>query len=173
MIVTETKRLTLRYFVPNDLDKLAAILADPEVMQFSEKGVKTRAQTEDFLDWMLYHYQKHGFGLYAVIYKETQELIGYCGLLLWTLDNSQELEIGYRLATAYWGQGLGTEAATAIRDYGWQKTKSDRLICIIEPANYRSIRVAEKLGMKYEKNTVFKGLKVSIYSLLRSGKEKL
>ncbi len=163
MIVTETKRLLLRHFVPNDIDPLAKILADPEVMQFSLKGVKTRAQTEDFLDWILHQYQKYGFGLYAVIYKETQELIGFCGLCLWNLDNRQEVEIGYRLATAYWGQGLGTEAATAIRDFGW--SISDRLICIIDSANYRSIRVAEKLGMNYEKDTVFKGLKVRVYSL--------
>ena len=167
MIVTETKRLILRYFIPSDIDRLAKIVADPEVMRFSETGVKNRAQAEDFLDWMLYHYQKYGFGLYAVIDKESSELIGYCGLLLWTLDNHREMEIGYRLATDYWGRGLATEAAKAVRDYGWQLTKSDRIICIIEPTNYNSIRVAEKLGMKYEKDTVFKNIKVRIYSLMR------
>ncbi len=176
MIVTETKRLILRHFIPNDIDQLATIVSDPEVMRFSEKGIKTRAQAEDFLDWMLYHYQKYGFGLYAVIHQESEELIGYCGLLFWTVDNHQELEIAYRLATAYWGQGLATEAATAIRDYAWQhfpreclfpRLRTNRLICIIEPANYRSIRVAEKLGMKWEKNTVFKGLKVGIYTISR------
>ena len=165
MIVAETERLILRHFIPTDIDPLALIVADPEVMRFSEKGVKNRAQAEDFLDSMLYHYQKQGFGLYAVIHKESSELIGYCGLLSWTIDNRQEVEIGYRLATAYWGIGLATEAATAVRDYGWQFTQENSLICIIEPANHRSIRVAEKLGMKYEKDTVVKEIKVSIYRL--------
>ena len=176
MIVTETERLILRHFIPSDIDQLAVIVSDPEVMRFSVSGVKNRAQAEDFLDWMLYHYQKYGFGLYAVIYKKSGELIGYCGLLLWTFDPHQELEIGYRLATAYWDQGLATEAATAIRDYAWQhfpreclfpRLRKNRLICIIQPENYRSIRVAEKLGMKHEKDTVFQGLKVGIYGISR------
>ncbi|MDJ0682035.1 MAG: GNAT family N-acetyltransferase [Xenococcaceae cyanobacterium MO_167.B52] len=165
MIVAETERLILRHFIPTDIDPLALIVADPEVMRFSEKGVKTRAEAEDFLDAMLYHYQKHGFGLYAVIHKESSELIGYCGLLLWTIDDRQETEIGYRLATAYWGSGLATEAAKAVRDYGWQFTQGNGLICIIESANHRSIRVAEKLGMKHEKDTAFKKIKVRIYRL--------
>ncbi len=103
--------------------------------------------------------------MYSVIHKESSELIGYCGLLSWTIDNSQEIEIGYRLATAYWGKGLATEAARAVRDYGWQFTQENGLICIIEPANHRSIRVAEKLGMKYERDTVLKKIKVRIYRL--------
>ncbi len=175
MIVTETERLILRHFIPNDMDRLAQIVSDPKVMRFSLNGVKTRAEAEDFLDWMLYHYQKYGFGLYAVIYKKSGELIGYCGLLLWTLDNRQELEIGYRLASSFWGKGLATEAAKAVRDYGWKLNKSfsrsfnfsDRLICIIQAENYRSIRVAQKLGMKYEKDTVFQGIKVRVYGTNR------
>ncbi len=168
MIVAETERLILRHFIATDINPLALILADPEVMRFSEKGVKTRAQAEDFLDAMLYHYQKHGYGLYGLIHKESRELIGYCGLLRWIIDNRQEVEIGYRLATAYWGRGLATEAAIAVRDYGWQFTQENGLICIIEPANRRSIRVAEKLGMKYEKNTLVKEIKVRIYRLKSS-----
>ncbi len=164
MIVTETPRLILRYFTPDDLDALTPILADSEVMRYSISGVKTRSQTEEFITRLLSIYQKYNFGLYAVIYKETQQLIGYCGLLAWNFEDLEEIEIGYRLATAYWGKGLATEAATSVRNYAWNELNINRLICIIEPENTRSIRVAEKLGMTYEKDAVFYGLNVRIYS---------
>ena len=171
MIVTETPRLILRYFTPDDLDALTPILADPEVMRYSISGVKTRSQTEEFITWMLSNYQKYNLGLYAVIERETKQLIGYCGLLVWDFEGIEEIEIGYRLATAYWGKGLATEAATSVRDYAQKKLNIDRLICIIEPENTRSIRVAEKLGLIYERDTVFKGFKVRIYSKLNSNLE--
>ena len=164
-IVAETPRLILRYFTHEDLDDLAPILADPQVMYFSARGVQTRDQTRQFINWMLYSYKKEGFGLYAVIHKKTLQLIGFCGLLIWDLKQQQEVEIGYRYATKYWGQGLGTEAAIAVRDYAWNHLHLNRLICIIQPENYRSIRVAEKTGMKYEQNTIFMYLDVRIYSM--------
>ena len=163
-IITETPRLILRYFTLDDLDDLAPILADPQVMYFSARGVQTREQTRKFINWMLSSYQEEGFGLYAVIYKKNYQLIGFCGLIVWIFKQRREVEIGYRLATKYWGKGLGTEAAIAVRDYAWNQLDLNRLICIIQPENNRSIRVAEKLGMKYEQNTVFMDLEVLIYS---------
>ena len=163
-IVAETPRLILRYFTHDDLNKLAPILADPQVMYFSARGVQTKEQTQKFINWMLYSYQEDGFGLYAVIHKEDQQLIGFCGLLVWFLKQQREVEIGYRFATKYWGKGLGSEAAIAVRDYAWNTLNLNRLICIIQPENNRSIRVAEKMGMKYERNTVFMDLDVRIYS---------
>ena len=159
----KTPRLNLRYFTPNDLNALTPIFADPEVMYYSISGVKTQAQTEEFIDQMLSYYQKDNFGLYAIIHKANQELIGYCGLLAWDFATGKEIEIGYRLARAYWGKGLGTEAAIAVRDYARNELKIDKLICIIEPDNFRSIRVAEKLGMNHEKDTTIKGINVRIY----------
>ena len=164
-IVTETPRLILRYFTHDDLDNLAPILADPQVMYFSARGVQTKEQTRKFINWMLSSYQEEDFGLYAVIHKEKQKLIGFCGLLAWFFKQQREVEIGYRFATKYWGQGLGTESAIAVRDYAWNQLNLDRLICIIQPENNRSIRVAEKLGMSYEQNTIFMNLDVRIYSM--------
>ena len=149
MIITKTPRLILRHFTINDLDDLAPILADREVMHFSSKGVQTREQTKEFINRILSLYEEQGFGLYAVINREDQQLIGFCGLLVWLFEAQKEIEIGYRLARDYWSQGLGTEAATAIRDYAWQELGKNRLICIIQPENYRSIKVAEKIGMKH------------------------
>ena len=167
MIVAETSRLILRYFIPDDIDALFAILSDPEVMRYSVSGVKTRSQTADFLDLVIDYYRQYNYSLYAVIFKETNQLIGFCGLLPWKLEHRSEIEIGYRLAKEYWGKGLATEAAIATRDYGWSKLNMDKLYCLIEPKNKRSIRVAEKLGMKYEKNIFFHNLDVKIYSVSR------
>jgi RimJ/RimL family protein N-acetyltransferase len=163
--IIETPRLIFRKFTLNDLDQLAPILGDPEVMKFSVKGVKTKEETKEFINWMLSLYEKYGFGLYAVIYKENKQLIGFCGLLVWFFDNEPEIEIGYRFAKEFWEQGLGTEAATAVRDYAWKNLDTNRLICVIEPENIRSINVAKKLGMKHERDTIFMSLDVSIYSI--------
>ena len=163
MIIAETSRLILRYFTHDDLDDLTPILADAEVMQFSLSGVKTRSQTEEFLHWILASYQKYNFGLYAAIDRHNRRLISYCGLLVWHFEEQIEIEIGYRLARAYWGRGLGTEAAIAVRDYA-RNLSINRLICLIQPENIRSIRIAQKLGMHYEKKIVLQGLDVRIYS---------
>lgn len=167
-IVTETPRLILRYFTHDDLDDLTPILADPQVMYFSARGVQTRDQTRRFINRILSSYQEDGFGLYAVIHKENYQLIGYCGLLTWDLKQQLEVEVGYRFATKYWGQGLGTEAAIAVRNYAWNQLNLNRLICIVQPENKRSIRVAEKIDMEYEKNTVVLNLEVAIYSMSKT-----
>jgi RimJ/RimL family protein N-acetyltransferase len=114
---------------------------------------------------MLSSYKEYNFGLYAVIHQKSQQLIGFCGLLLWSFEEQPEIEIGYRLARDYWGQGLGTEAARAVKDYAWNNWGFNRLICIIQPENTRSIRVAEKIGMHYERDTIFMDLDVNIYSI--------
>lgn len=164
MIVAKTSRLILRYFTLDDLDDLTAILADAEVMQYSISGVKTPLQTEEFLQWILDRYQKYNFGLYAVIDCQDRRLIGFCGLLVWHFEEHIEIEIAYRLAKAYWGKGRGTEAAIAVRNYARNILGIERLICLIQPENIRSIRVARKLGMHYEKNVFLQGLNVATYS---------
>ncbi|WP_036486159.1 GNAT family N-acetyltransferase [Myxosarcina sp. GI1] len=172
-IAIETPRLILRYFTPDDTDALTAILSDPKVMQYSISGTKTRSQTQEFIAWILSSYQKYGFGLYAVTEKETKQLIGYCGLLVWYFEEITEIELGYRLATAYWNKGLATEAATAVRNYAWQQLKLNRLICLIQPENLRSIRVANKLAMKPEKNLILHELNVKVYSIYQNLDNKI
>jgi [ribosomal protein S5]-alanine N-acetyltransferase len=168
MKVVETPRLILRYFKEDDLDQIASILADPDVMRFSLSGPKTREQTQEFLEAVFYSYEYRKRGLYAVIHKADTNLIGFCGLLDWEIDGQPEIEIGYRLDPAYWRQGLGTEAAIAVRDYGLNQLKLKRLIAVIQPENKASIRVAEKLGMRAEKEMDFKGLLVRVYALSNS-----
>jgi [ribosomal protein S5]-alanine N-acetyltransferase len=168
MQIAETSRLILRYFTRDDLDALTEIRADPEVMRFSLSGSQTRSQTRSFIEDTLLSYDMNGFGLCAVIDKANHHLIGYCGLLVWTeVDRQREIEIGYRLARSSWGKGLATEAAQATRNDGCDRLGFTRLISVIEAANVRSIRVAEKVGMRYEKDTQIKGIPVQIYAMQR------
>lgn len=165
MQILKTPRLSLRYFTIRDLDSLVSILGDPQVMEFSIIGVHNRQQIRKFLEQRLLSYLDPGFGLYAIIYQQTQELIGYCGFFQQQLGDRREIEIGYRLATSYWGQGLATEATTAVCEYGQKRFGCQRFVCLIEPSNYRSIRVAQKLGMKLEKQIVYYGIDVEMYSI--------
>ena len=83
--------------------------------------------------------------------KETGKFIGRCGLLPWTIDGQNEVEVAYTIARNYWGQGLATEAAQAILNYGFEKLGFSRLICLIDEKNIASQRVATKIGMAFEK----------------------
>ncbi|MGL5940024.1 MAG: GNAT family N-acetyltransferase [Waterburya sp.] len=165
MQILETPRLTLRYITIRDSEALVAILGDPQVMKYSIIGVHNRQQIRQFIEQRLLSYLECGFGLYAVVYKENQELIGYCGFFIQKIEQQPEVEIGYRLAKKYWGQGLATEAAQAVLTYGKQRFNFKRFVCLIDPANTGSIRVAQKLGMTREKNIIYHGLEVEMYSL--------
>ena len=165
--IAETERLLLRPFMLADLDAMAAILGNPEVMRFSLRGPYSREETAAFLDRVIGHYADRGAGLYAVIGNASKAVLGYCGYYFQEIDDREEWEIGYRLDPAFWGRGLATEAACAVRDYGFATLRRRRFISIIEAENTASIRVAEKMGMQHEKDSVFKGIRVRIYALER------
>ncbi len=165
MKIIETSRLTLRYITIRDREALIPILGDAEVMQYSIIGVHNRQQIRQFIEQRLLSYLEPGFGLYALVHQQSNELIGYCGFFIQSINQQQEVEIGYRLAKKYWGQGLATEAAQAVLKYGQQKFNFQRFVCLIAPQNIRSIRVAKKLGMELEKKVIYHGLNVEMYSL--------
>jgi ribosomal-protein-alanine N-acetyltransferase len=165
MQIMETSRLTLRYITARDAEALMPILGDAEVMQFSIIGVHSQRQIKQFIEQRLISYLEYGFGLYALVHKHNQELIGYCGFFIQSIEQQKEVEVGYRLARKYWGQGLATEAAQAVVEYGQQRFNFQRFVCLIETENSRSIRVAHKLGMTLEKKIIYHGLDVAMYSL--------
>ncbi|HEV2972415.1 MAG TPA: GNAT family N-acetyltransferase [Pirellulales bacterium] len=166
MLIAETERTILRHFHVADLDAIAAVFGDPEVMRFGQ-GPKPREWVEKWLKGCLEdYYQKWGFGLWAVVYRPSNAVIGYCGLTLFEdVDGLREIEIGYRLARDCWGQGLATEAARAVRDHALGQLSLRRLIALIDAKNVRSIRVAEKIGLRHEKATVFRGKAVGVYAI--------
>ena len=164
MTILETERLVLRHLTPDDLDDLAALMADPVVMRYFP-STRTHEEAQRNLDHLIAMYEQHGFGLWATIHKQDNRFIGRCGLLPQIIDGVEETEVGYMLAKAYWNQGLATEAARAIRDYGFHTFPVSRLISLIRPENLPSQRVAEKNGMRYEKDTLFHGLTHRVYAV--------
>lgn len=152
MKILETKRLLLRHPVVEDLEAYFALYRDPEMRRYFPDGTLTLEETREEVEWYLKGHPRHAeLGLWATIHKETGQFIGRCGLLPWTIDGQDEVEIAYMIAKSFWGQGLGTEAAQGIRDYAFVKLKLTRLVCLITPGNAASVRVAEKTGMAFEK----------------------
>ena len=152
MNILETERLLLRHFLPDDLAALFALYRDPEMRRYYPDGTLTYAETKAELEWYLNGHPEHpSLGLWATVLKETGAFIGRCGLLPWTIDGCEEVEVAYMIDKAYWGQGLGTEAAQAIMDHAFGPLNLTRLVCLIEDGHRASIRVAEKIGMRFEK----------------------
>jgi RimJ/RimL family protein N-acetyltransferase len=150
MTIIETERLCLRFIEPADLDALTKIYADPEGMGFVG-GTLDRNETWIRIQRILEWYRRRRFGPYATVLKSTGELIGRCGFLFWTIEGREEVEVGYLLARPFWNQGLATEAVRAIVRYGQTHLHLARMISLIDPENKRSIRVAEKAGLKFER----------------------
>ncbi|HET9906685.1 MAG TPA: GNAT family N-acetyltransferase [Anaerolineales bacterium] len=156
MFKLTTARLFLRHFHILDDAAMYHIFGDAEVMRFGD-GIQTKAWVQDWLRTCLErYYQTWGFGPYAVVEQSTHNVVGYCGLFYFPdIDGQPEIEIGYRLARSAWGQGYATEAALSVRDFAFNTLSIKRLIAMIDPSNRASIRVAEKLGMQYEKEIMF------------------
>lgn len=152
MIILETDRLILRRLTPADLDDLWALYCDPEITRFIPDAPRSRDEAREELEWHQNgHPHRPELGLWATIHKAGGQFVGRCGLLPWQIDGVDEVEVAYTIAHAYWGQGLATEAALAIRDYAFQRLGLSRLVCLIDGENRASARVAEKMGMAFEK----------------------
>jgi ribosomal-protein-alanine N-acetyltransferase len=162
MLILETERLTLREFVPTDIDDLARTLGDRENMRFYPKPFE-RADVEYWIDRQLARYASDKTALWAMILKETGQLIGDCGLVRQQVDGATETEIAYHLQRDHQGRGLATEAARACRDHGFLTLGLQRLISLIRPENVPSRRVAERNGMLVEKETIFHDLPHLVY----------
>ena len=145
-IPLHTERLILRELTPDDTPALARILGDAEVMRHSVAGVLSEKATSEFIDGCRISYRERGFGPWAVVEKSTSILAGFCGLNAERVDDKDEIEIGYRLATGFWGKGLGTEAARSAVSYGFEQLQVPSLIAIVQPTNLASIKVIKKLG---------------------------
>ncbi|MBV6625710.1 MAG: GNAT family N-acetyltransferase [Rivularia sp. (in: Bacteria)] len=169
MAEIETARLRLRPYTLDDLDKLSVILSNPEVMKYSPRGVipkgKEKQVTREILEYFIEHWEKYGFGVWAVIEKTSRKLIGHCGLNC--LSNTPDIEVTYRFDQNYWNQGIATEAAKAAINYGFESVKLYKIIAIASPKHIASRRVMEKAGLKYDKDAHFYKIDVVYYSILR------
>ena len=158
MFKLTTERLLLRHFHILDDEAMYRIFGDVEVMRFGD-GVQTGEWVQNWIRICLErYYQTWGFGPYAVVEQSSRNVIGYCGLFYFPdIGGQPEIEIGYRLARSAWGRGYATEAALSVRDFAFTTLGIKRLIAMIDPSNVASIRVAEKIGMKYEKEVMLEG----------------
>lgn len=166
MVILETTRMTLRQMRMSDGDHLLGIFADPEAMRYYP-GTKDAAEARRWIRWNLDSYQAHGFGLWMAFLKSTQEFAGQCGLTVQEVEGRHEVEIGYLFLRALWGQGLATEAARACRDHGFARLGRARLVSLIDVRNVASRKVAEKLGMRLEKEIIKWGKAVYVYAVER------
>jgi RimJ/RimL family protein N-acetyltransferase len=172
----ETERLILRKPELGDLDGYVEIWSDPEVVRFLGGRTQSREEVPQGIERMLKQWDRHGVGLFSVLRKEDERLLGRVGYLLWDperwvnamheeLEDPLELEIGWVIASAFWNQGFATEAAAACRDHAFGELGRERVISLIAPENVASIRVAEKIGERYERDVEIMVGPVGLYSL--------
>lgn len=162
--ILETERLILREFVKQDDKAILEILADggmPHLPQFGPLDINYSC---NFLNRFIESYKNNGFGLWAIIEKKTENLIGYCGLHRIKINDTEDkVELAYRIYKKLWGNGYAPEVAKAILDYAFNILNLKEIISCIAPDNQKSSRVAEKVGLTYWKDATFRGLNHKIY----------
>ncbi len=164
MPTVETQRLQLQMFMSTHLNDLYHLLSDPDVVKYVGNGKPVSlAETETALMSFGKHWERHGFGRWAVFEKSTQKWIGFGGLRM-LIDTP---EVVYHLAKKHWGLGLATEMARASLRYGFENHGFDRIVAVAMPGNTRSIRVMEKIGMVYEGLANYYDIGVVQYSISR------
>lgn len=162
MIILETEHLLFRPLTVFDLDNLAGLYADPEVMRFLG-GPRSRDEVERVLNRYIRDYEIDGHSFFATILKNGQRFIGQCGLLNQEVEGRAEIELGYVLARQYWQHGLAVEGIQALKDYGLQQLGFPRVISLIPPDNHASVYIAEKIGMHHERDVEQWGQRFSLY----------
>lgn len=145
-MILETDRLYLREMNQDDFLSLCRILQDDETM-YAYEGAFSDAEVQEWLDRQISRYQKWNFGLWAVILKETNEMIGQCGLTMQPWKDEEVLEIGYLFERLYWHKGYATEAAKACKKYAFEILNADEVCSIIRNTNNASQQVAIRNGM--------------------------
>lgn len=147
---------------PADLDAMARLLGDPEVMAYYPRP-RSRDEAASWIRWNEDNYARDGFGLW-LLQDEDGNFVGDCGLTWQTVDGVEDLEVGYHVLPARQGQGLATEAAAACRDFARSRGVR-RIIAVTHPDNVASQRVAEKVGLSLERRTVHhSGVPIHVYS---------
>lgn len=151
----ETERLRLRAATVDDAAALYAMNSDPEVMRHT--GEPMPASVEDMVRLVRSYpdFERHGYGRWVCEWKATGEVIGFAGLKV--LEDLGEVDVGYRLMRAWWGRGIATEAAAACVSFGFEVIGLERVIGLVMPQNAASVRVLEKIGMRFSGSIEYDG----------------
>lgn len=168
----ETDRLLFRRITEQDFDTWLAFCKYPDSLKyiFSQEQLKVEDPIERCNIWFkrVFNRYENGLGgMNALIDKQTGELVGQCGLLIQTIDDIEELEIGYSLMPAHRGKGYASEAAIKCKEFAFENEYATSLISVIVPENTDSIKVAMNNGMKLDKTTTSNGDIVNIYRIYK------
>lgn len=145
-MILETERLYLREMEQSDFEALCKILKDEQTM-YAYEGAFNDTEVQEWLDRQFFRYRKYGFGLWAVVLKETDEMIGQCGLTMQPWKDKELLEVGYLFQRLYWHKGYALEAAKACKKYAFEVLNADEVCSIIRDTNAASQKVAIRNGM--------------------------
>lgn len=160
----ETERLLIRKFTFDDLDKLIRLRTDEQVSRYLGG---TRLQNPEAIEKRMHFYiecyEKFGFGMCAMIWRETGEMFGWSGLQ--PLEETGEIEIGYGMAKEFWRRGIGFECAREWLGYGFETAGLSRIVAVADPENAGSWRIMEKLGMRFEKTEKHYGMECRVYAI--------
>lgn len=148
--IVETEHLFLRELNLNDKDGLAAILCDPESMEYYPNPFSME-QTVNWIKWNINNYKKYKHGLWAVILKGENIFLGDCGITIQEIEGEEIPELGYHIKKEYWNKGYATEAAKACIEYAINTLELEKIYSYTKSDNLPSIRVAEKVGMQFVK----------------------
>ena len=167
----ETERLLMRKFSMDDLPRLIELRSDPEVYKYlGGTRLQNPEAIEKRLRFYIDCYEKLGFGVCAMIWKQTGETFGWSGLM--PLENTGEIEIGYGMSKDFWGKGIGYECAKAWLEYGFENAGLERIVAVAQPENTGSWRIMEKLGMRYEKTEEHYGIDCVFYGITKEEFQK-
>jgi RimJ/RimL family protein N-acetyltransferase len=152
MLILETERLNLRRFsVDSDAPFALTLLNEPSFLQYiGDKKVRNLDDARQYLlNGPIASYEKNGFGLYAVELKESQTSIGMCGLI--KREELPEPDIGFAFLPEFWKKGYAFEAAAAVMKDARETLNLDRILAIVNPENYASMKLLERLGLRFER----------------------
>lgn len=163
----ESERLVTRKLTKEDIEIWADFFEDEEAVKFYPNFDFTSniEKAKHMIDKQLERYENKRFGHQALIDKRTNNFIGLCGLLTQEVDDKIEIEVGYHIFKKYWGQGYAPEAAKLFIDYAFENNLTTSVISVIDLKNTKSQRVAEKNGLRKEKETKFADDDVYIYRI--------
>lgn len=171
-MILETKRLYLRSFETSDIKELSRMYADEDVMRYIGRGVPlNNEQTLRMIEHWKHSGDDSGYTIWAVIDKVNNNLIGHCGFQFLKIIN--EVEIAYLLDKPHWGKGFASEISKAVLDYGFKNFGFRKIAAIVYPENKPSIRVIEKMNMKFLYEHEFYGKNLLVYGITKKKWDKM
>jgi ribosomal-protein-alanine N-acetyltransferase len=166
-VALTTERLLLRRQTLDDLDALHAVLGDAQTMSFYPRPFTRQEVAERWIERNLRHYEERGYGMWALVLKGSDEVIGQCGPWPQTVEGRNEIELGWHVNRRLWRRGYASEAAAAARDHAFGPLGIARLISLVRPENVASAGVARKIGMTVDRQITYAGLPHFVFSVAR------